>query len=123
MTEKLLSQILVQIAQLRDQVRALDSSLGRALHRIDETEERIADIERHYEEFTTQVAARLEHMQIRQAEQAEQRDYPAQLPAAVPAQYVAGRWKQRDGNVYGRYTYQGNAATDPQLRRSPPATD
>jgi hypothetical protein len=50
-----------------------------------------------------------------------------------PAQkYVAGRWHPRDGNVYGRYTYEGTEPPpadpmldrmDPQLRRSPPATE
>ena len=75
------------------------------------------------ETFEISVAARLESMQIRQA-----RDVPDRtLPADLPPQYVAGRWKPRDGNVYGRYTYEGTAEVtgqlDSWLRRSPPATD
>jgi hypothetical protein len=52
-------------------------------------------------------------------------------PSNLP-QLVAGRWYKRDGNVYGRYTYEGTMAApaqkildriDRQLRRSPPATE
>ena len=43
----------------------------------------------------------------------------------APPVYSSGRWIQRDGNIYGRYTYEGTAPgqLDPQLRRSPPATE
>ena len=45
-----------------------------------------------------------------------------------PLNYIAGRWRPRDGNVYGpRYTYEANAADaaglDFWMRRSPPARE
>ena len=43
-----------------------------------------------------------------------------------PNPLVAGRWYQRAGDIYGRYTYEGTSARnglDPWMRRSPPVRD
>ena len=47
-----------------------------------------------------------------------------------PNPLVAGRWFQRDGNIFKRYTYESKAALPAQMRlyewwvrRSPPATE
>lgn len=65
------------------------------------------------------LAARIEWQQIQNAEiRKQQRDDPQ------PRKYIAGRWHQRDGNVYGRYTYEaGQTPYEAWVRRSPPATE
>jgi hypothetical protein len=97
--------------------------------KIETLEARIAALEQQMDDFTTRVAARLEAMQIRRAQPRDTGDLP---PASNLPQMIAGRWYKRDGNVYGRYTYEGTMAApknklldriDRQLRRSPPATE
>ena len=44
----------------------------------------------------------------------------------APPAYTSGRWIQRAGDIYPRYTYEGTSARDgldPWVRKSPPATE
>ena len=87
-------------------------------HRVERLEKLIEALD----ERIDAVVGRLEWMQIQAAQPHSQ---PRDAAAWAPELH-SGRWHARDGTVYGRYTYEAGAAgqqLDPQLRRSPPATE